>query len=156
MMTSLATVTSVTESERGNVLELSCQQQTSCSHCASQSSCGTGVVSKAIGNRSHHWSLVTREKVRPGQLVEIGLPEKKLLQFASIVYLIPIVLLMFGGFLGEFLAGSAEGEGPVILLAFLAMAAGIWLARKLSGKMQLASEQAVTLIRVLGEPVDIG
>jgi sigma-E factor negative regulatory protein RseC len=114
------------------------------------------VVSKAIGNRSHHWSLVTREKVRPGQLVEIGLPEKKLLQFASIVYLLPIVLLMFGGFLGEFLAGSAEGEGPVILLAFLAMAAGIWLARKLSDKMQLASEQAVTLIRVLGEPVDIG
>lgn len=156
MMTSLATVTSVTESKRGNVLELSCQQQTSCSHCASQSSCGTGVVSKAIGNRSHRWSLVTREKVRPGQLVEIGLPEKKLLQFASIVYLIPIVLLMLGGFLGEYLLGSVGGEGPVILLAFLAMGAGVWLARKLSGTMQQASEQAITLIRVLGDPVDIG
>ncbi|PWI34623.1 transcriptional regulator [Vibrio albus] len=156
MMTALATVTAVTESKQGNVVELSCQQQSSCSHCSSKSSCGTGIVSKAVGNKSHKWALITQKKVKPGQMIEIGLPEKKLLQFASVVYLIPIVMLMLGGFLGESLFASGDGEGWVILSAFLCMAAGIWLARKLSEKMQQASEQAITLIRVLGDPVDIG
>ncbi|PJC86282.1 transcriptional regulator [Vibrio sp. HA2012] len=155
MMTALATVIAVKDDERGHVLELSCQQQTSCSHCASQSSCGTGIVSKAVGNRSHKWELVTPQPVSAGQVIEIGLPEKKLIQFASVVYLIPLLMLMLGGLLGQSLLGSS-GEGGVILTAFLSMAAGLWLARRIAGKMKQASEQAITLIRVLGDPIDIG
>ena len=158
MMTALATVVSVREHKQGSLLELSCQQQTSCSHCASQNSCGTGIVSKAVGNRSHKWTLVTSEKVKSGQLVEIGLPEKSLIKFASVVYLIPVLMLMLGGFLGQYLLSlmGLSSEGWVILSAFLSMAAGIWLARKLSERMKQASEQAITLLRVLGDPVDIG
>jgi sigma-E factor negative regulatory protein RseC len=156
MMTALATVTAVTESKQGNVVELSCQQQSSCSHCASKNSCGTGIVSKAIGNKSHKWALITQEKVKSGQMIEIGLPEKKLIQFASVVYLLPIVMLMLGGFLGQYFFSPSHGEGWIILSAFLSMGAGIWLARKVSEKMKQVSEQAITLIRVLGDPVDIG
>ena len=122
MITALATVVSVTESKQGNLLELSCEKKTSCSHCASKDSCGTGMASKAVGNRSHKWELYTGEKVKAGQLVEIGLPEKSLIQYASIVYLIPLLMLMLGGFLGQYLfssdSSSASGEGWVILAAF--------------------------------------
>ena len=160
MITALATVVSVTESKQGNLLELSCEKKTSCSHCASKDSCGTGMASKAVGNRSHKWELYTGEKVKAGQLVEIGLPEKSLIQYASIVYLIPLLMLMLGGFLGQYLfssdSSSASGEGWVILAAFLSMVAGVWLARKLSLRMKQNSEQAITLLRVLGDPVDIG
>lgn len=84
MMTALATVSAVKANATGYEVELSCDQQTSCSSCSSQKSCGTGVVSKAIGKKSLHWHLVTKKIVKEGQVVEIGLPEKSLLQSAAI------------------------------------------------------------------------
>lgn len=77
MMTALATVSAVKANATGYEVELSCDQQTSCSSCSSQKSCGTGVVSKAIGKKSLHWHLVTKKIVKEGQVVEIGLPEKE-------------------------------------------------------------------------------
>lgn len=52
MMTALATVADVHPSKDGYEVKLSCEQQTSCNHCASSASCGTGIASKAIGNKS--------------------------------------------------------------------------------------------------------
>lgn len=51
MMTALATVTQVTAQQQHFSVELSCEQQTSCNSCASQKSCGTGIVSKAVGKK---------------------------------------------------------------------------------------------------------
>lgn len=157
MMTALATVTSVTETKQGYRVALSCEQQTSCSHCASQKSCGTGIVSKAVGNKSHVWTLTTQDLVKPGQTVEIGLPEKNLLQFASIVYLFPLITLMIGALLGQSVFGPllGGGEGWTILCSIAFMGAGIWLARHFSTKLQSKSEQVVTLLRVLGDKIDI-
>lgn len=157
MMTALATVVDVTKGADGNYVSLSCDQQTSCSHCASQKSCGTGIVSKAIGNKQHLWKLITKEKVLVGQTVEIGLPEKKLIQYASLVYIFPLAMLMLGAGVGElFLAPLlGSGEGATIFCSTLFMAAGIWFARKISFKLQSASEQSVVLLRVLGDTISV-
>ncbi len=157
MMTALATVVSVSETSKGNYVELTCEQQTSCNHCASQKSCGTGIVSKAIGNKRHEWSLITKAPVKPGQVVEIGLPEKKLIQFASLVYLFPLGMLMLGALLGQFIVSPllGGGEGWTILLSMTFMAAGVWLARHISAKLQSKSEQSVSLLRVLGDTINV-
>lgn len=157
MMTALATVVSVTETTHGYEVGLSCEQQTSCSHCASQKSCGTGIVSKAIGNKSHSWTLTTQEIVKPGQTIEIGLPEKNLIQFASVVYLLPLIAMMIGALVGQSFVGPllGGGEGWTILISVIFMGGGIWLARHFSTKLQSKSEQVVTLLRVLGDKIDI-
>lgn len=62
MMTALATVTAVQPDAKGFHVELSCQQQTSCSSCSSSKSCGTGIVSKAIGNKALLWQLDTKNQ----------------------------------------------------------------------------------------------
>jgi sigma-E factor negative regulatory protein RseC len=162
MMTALATVVSVKETKQGYQIGLSCEQQTSCSHCSSQKSCGTGIVSKAIGNKSHAWTLMTQEDVKAGQMIEIGLPEKNLLQFASLVYLLPLAALMLGALFGQLvispLFGGGEvsgGEGWTILCSLLFMGGGVWLARHFSTKLQSKSEQIVTLLRVFGDKIDI-
>lgn len=96
MMTALATVTQVTPNDHGFEVALSCEQQTSCSSCSSQKSCGTGVVSKAFGNKSLLWHLETQRRLHVGQVVEIGIPEQSLLQSAMLVYLLPIVAMLLG------------------------------------------------------------
>lgn len=155
MMTALATVSAVKANSAGFEVELSCEQQTSCSGCASQKSCGTGIVSKAVGNKSLHWQLVTQQAVKTGQVVEIGLPEKSLLQSAAVVYLVPLFAMMFGAFIAQWFIAPrlGLGEGGVIAIAAVATFGGIVLAKRLASHWEQRSSQQVILLRVLGEPI---
>ncbi|MDG3087150.1 SoxR reducing system RseC family protein [Vibrio hannami] len=157
MITALATVVSVEATTKGNKVGLSCEQQTSCSHCSSQKSCGTGLVSKAIGNKTHKWELMTDKLVEVGQTVEIGLSEQNLVKYASIIYLLPILGLILGATIAElFLTPIIQtGEGVTILLSVGFMGLGILLAKYLSRRLQSGTSQSVSLIRVLGEAIEI-
>ncbi|MDW6002950.1 SoxR reducing system RseC family protein [Vibrio mangrovi] len=155
MMTALATVASVQGTPGDYQIELSCQQQTSCSHCSSSSSCGTGVVSKAIGNKALTWQLHTSHQVKTGQVVEIGFPEKSLLQSAALVYLFPLLMMILGALIGQLWVASLFGGGEVWIIACTAVftGSGIWIAKMLARRMEQRSQAEVVLIRVLGEVI---
>ncbi|MGY3688246.1 SoxR reducing system RseC family protein [Vibrio coralliilyticus] len=155
MMTALATVSAVKSVPKGYDVELSCEQQTSCSSCSSQKSCGTGIVSKAVGNKSLHWHLVTSKRVKEGQVVEIGLPEKSLLQSAAVVYLVPLFAMILGAAVGQWLLAPAFGlgEGIAILTSAIFTVAGIYGAKSLAVNFERQSLREVILLRVLGDPI---
>ncbi|EIO4058960.1 SoxR reducing system RseC family protein [Vibrio vulnificus] len=155
MMTALATVTQVTPNDHGVEVALSCEQQTSCSSCSSQKSCGTGVVSKAFGNKSLLWHLETQRRLHVGQVVEIGIPEQSLLQSAMLVYLLPIVAMLLGALFGHLVLSPwlEMGEGAVVLTSMLFAFIGILLAKKLAQPLEQKSAAQVELMRVFGEPI---
>ncbi|EGQ7938722.1 SoxR reducing system RseC family protein [Vibrio vulnificus] len=155
MMTALATVTQVTPNDHGFEVALSCEQQTSCSSCSSQKSCGTGVVSKAFGNKSLLWHLETQRRLHVGQVVEIGIPEQSLLQSAMLVYLLPIVAMLLGVLFGHLVLSPwlEMGEGAVVLTSMLFAFIGILLAKKLAQPLEQKSAAQVELMRVFGEPI---
>lgn len=151
MMTALATVLDVQD----DIVVVGCQQKTSCNHCASQDSCGTGIVSKVLPGKVHHWAFHTDKKLTIGQMVEIGLPEKNLLQSAAIVYLVPLFFLLFGSLISEWLISPLIGIGEVttIVIAGLSSWGGYFIAKTLSHRIEQKTEQQVSLIRVLGESI---
>ncbi|EHZ7122866.1 SoxR reducing system RseC family protein [Vibrio vulnificus] len=155
MMTALATVTQVTPNDHGFEVALSCEQQTSCSSCSSQKSCGTGVVSKAFGNKRLLWHLETQRRLHVGQVVEIGIPEQSLLQSAMLVYLLPIVAMLLGALFGHLVLSPLleMGEGAVVLTSMLFAFIGILLAKKLAQPLEQKSAAQVELMRVFGEPI---
>ncbi|ENM5826589.1 SoxR reducing system RseC family protein [Vibrio metoecus] len=155
MMTALATVTKVVPAQQGFQVTLSCEQQTSCSSCQSSQSCGTGVVSKALGNKTLFWRLQTTQALQAGEVVEIGLPEKSLLQSAALVYLLPLFFMMLGAWLGtQWLAPMWDlGEGIVIFTSLLFIGLGVWVAKRYAKVLEQRSEQQVVLLRKLGIPV---
>ncbi|HAS6233775.1 TPA: SoxR reducing system RseC family protein [Vibrio vulnificus] len=155
MMTALATVTQVTPNDHGFEVALSCEQQTSCSSCSSQKSCGTGVVSKAFGNKSLLWHLETQRRLHVGQVVEIGIPEQSLLQSAMLVYLLPIVAMLLGALFGHLVLSPwlEMGEGAVVLTSMLFAFIGILLAKKLAQPLEQKSAAQVELMRVFGKPI---
>ncbi|HDY7621160.1 TPA: SoxR reducing system RseC family protein [Vibrio vulnificus] len=155
MMTALATVTQVTPNDHGFEVALSCEQQTSCSSCSSQKSCGTGVVSKAFGNKSLLWHLETQRRLHVGQVVEIGIPEQSLLQSAMLVYLLPIVAMLLGALFGHLVLSPwlEMGEGAAVLTSMLFAFIGILLAKKLAQPLEQKSAAQVELMRVFGEPI---
>ncbi|MCE0493420.1 SoxR reducing system RseC family protein [Vibrio salinus] len=155
MMTALATVASVSATSNGYNVELNCQRQSSCSHCSSSGSCGTGVVSKAFGNKILRWTLNTTQVVRKGQIVEIGFPEKSLLQSAALVYLLPLVMLIIGALFGQSVSLQyfSNNELVVIIFSILCAWLGITLAKRFSKILEARSGKEVVLVRVLGDPV---
>lgn len=151
MMTALATVLDIQD----DIIVVGCQQKTSCNHCSSKDSCGTGIVSKVLPGKVHHWAFHTDKKLAVGQMVEIGLPEKNLLQSAAIVYLVPLLFLLFGALLSEWLVSPFIGIGEIttIIIAAFSSWVGYFIAKALSQRIELNTEQQVSLIRVLGEPI---
>ncbi|MDN2482052.1 SoxR reducing system RseC family protein [Vibrio agarivorans] len=157
MMTALAQVTAVQPAQGGWQATLSCEQKTSCSSCASKSSCGIGLVSNAIGNKSLTWQLVTEQSIQVGDTVEIGLPERKLLSFAAATYLMPLLFLVIGAIAGQtwlqpFLGA---GEGAVILLGIVGAAIGFIVARQFVRKREKETSSQVVLLRILGSQIPV-
>ena len=87
-------------------------------------------------------------------MVEIGFPESSLIKSAMAVYLLPLFGLILGAVIGNFLlAPLTGGEGITILASVLFTAGGMWLAKRVSRPLEDESKRQVTLIRVLGEPI---
>ncbi|OEF27781.1 SoxR reducing system RseC family protein [Vibrio rumoiensis] len=155
MMTALATVTSVEQSNGVHHVQVSCEQQTSCNSCKSQKSCGTGMVSKALGSKAHYWKINTTKLLQEGQVVEIGLPEKSIVLSALVVYMLPLLAMIAGSLIAQlWLRPLLElGEGIVILMFFLSGAVGIYFAKPMTQWLESKVDNEVSLIRVLGQPI---
>ncbi|OAN12581.1 transcriptional regulator [Photobacterium jeanii] len=154
MMRSLATVVAV----EPQAITVSCQQETSCGHCASRDSCGTGIVSKAVPGRAHTMTITTTEKVAVGDVVEIGLAEKSMLSSALLVYLLPLLFLIVGTVAGQwwFIDLAQGSELGVIASAVSCAAIGLAVARFIARRIEGQSAYTPSLIRVLGAKISTG
>lgn len=151
MMRTLATVVAVDSGQ----ITVSCQQETSCGHCASRDSCGTGIVSKAMLGRSHQINISTNEKIILGQVVEIGLSERSMLSSALLVYMLPLLFLVGGSLIGQyiFIDLAASSQLGVIVSAAVATTVGLMIARYYAKRLDGDAAYKPSLIRVLGLPI---
>ena len=151
MMRTLATVVAV---DNGHIT-VSCKQETSCGHCASRDSCGTGIVSKAMPGRSHQINIATTETITLGQVVEIGLSERSMLSSALLVYMLPLLFLIGGSVIGQyvFIDLAASNQLGVIVSAAVSTAVGLMIARHYAKRLDGDAAYKPSLIRVLGLPI---
>ncbi len=125
----------VTRVQKG-VLEVSCQQKSSCQACAARTQCGTGIVHSALPSRTFVLEVDSSLDLPLGSAVSIGFPDSLLLRFAGVVYLLPLVFLMLGALLGDksgALLGLSEAasEGLAIGVGFSLMGLGFICAKTL-------------------------
>ncbi|MDA9556324.1 SoxR reducing system RseC family protein [Vibrio sp.] len=164
MMTALATVADIqllapeenhqsSEQQPCFQVTLTCEQKTSCGSCASKKQCGTGIVSSAVGSKSLRWTLLTQEPLSVGDVVEIGLPEQTLLRSASVVYLIPLLALIVGAFIGHLWLAPlfSAGEGAVILISAIFTGGGIYLAKYVSRQIEPQADSNIKILRSFGQ-----
>lgn len=95
-------------SERGIVEKIDNQKaivrvkkSSACASCGSRDSCN-------ISDRDMLVEVSNDLKAEAGDFVEISVPEGTLLRLSMLVYLLPIIALMIGAFLGNFLAKSFQ------------------------------------------------
>ncbi len=128
-------------STQNGVLEVSCQQKSSCQACAARTQCGTGLVHSALPSRTFIIQLDSELDLPLGSSVSIGFPDSLFLRFASAVYLLPLLFLILGALLGDksgALLGfsGAASEGLAIGMAFSLMGLGFICAKALLKRLE--------------------
>ena len=140
MIEEIATVLAV----HADGVEVVCFSKSACGQCKQNSTCGTGLVSKALPGRDHRFVIATDLPLAVDQQVRIGIPEQSLITSALLVYLLPLLLLLSGA--GFASAGLGLGDGGTLAGAAIGGIAGF----------VLASRWAKGASRMLAEPVIIG
>ncbi len=101
-----------------------------CGQCDSVNGCSSGKLSKMFCAQPRRFRVHNGIEARVGDEVQVSLQDGMLLRSASILYLLPLALLMAGGFVGASMASSAAGrDGYAALGALLGLVLGFICAR---------------------------
>ncbi len=113
------------------------QRPGGCDSCDSRSSCGTSMLAPLF-SRHDAPIKVARAGARarlPGEKVRIGIQEKPFIRGTLLLYLLPLLGLIGGAMLGQWLAESffpSVNETPVILGGLSGLTAAFWLIKRIS------------------------
>lgn len=79
-------------------------EKSTCGSCAAEKGCGTSTLSKYLGKTNFIRVLLEGRESKHyavGDSVTIGIPEDVLVKSSLFVYLLPLVMMVFGAILGE-------------------------------------------------------
>ncbi|MBW8189575.1 SoxR reducing system RseC family protein [Neiella marina] len=133
MIETVATVVAVNQ----GTITVEALRRSSCDQCADKD-CGNGQVNRALSNRYHRLSLPFDEPVAIGQQVIVALPEQGLLTAAGLMFVVPLLAILIGAGIGQWLLVEllAQHELWVVVLAASAGVAGFTIARWWHRKIQ--------------------
>lgn len=120
-----------------------------CRHCAASSAC------LAFGDDTNIVEVSDPIGVRVGQQVKVGIESTALLKASAIVFLIPVLALMAGVFLGYLLAGKQGSQGSAELWAILggisAFGIAFFIIRLLNDYFKKKKKFIPTITVIVGE-----
>lgn len=131
---------------KSGMATVKCQSKSACGSCAAKAACGSSVLSELTGEHNEHiFTVQTITPVAIGQRVEIGLPERSLLQSVWLVYVLPLLAILLSTFIG-----SQLFQHELVIAAFIFFCTAIvFLAiRFYTKKIQKKSAFQPILIRV--------
>ncbi len=113
--------------ERGQVVSVAdgrvrvaVQRQSACGACQARAACGQGLMQALQPGRCHEVEALSDLVLQEGDMVTIGINAGLMVRSAILVYLLPLLVLIAGALLGQWLEA---GEGWTIVLAAAGFAA---------------------------------
>jgi sigma-E factor negative regulatory protein RseC len=110
----------------GQYVWVNTQRQSSCGHCSIKKACGTQVLAQVLGNKIAQVRCLNKlddTTIKAGDQVLIGLQESALLTGSLLVYLLPLLMMIFFSGVAVFIAQIKWPE-VVDLLAIIAALIG--------------------------------
>ncbi|GGA74734.1 hypothetical protein GCM10011369_15700 [Neiella marina] len=132
----IETIATVVDYHGGQVT-VEALRRSSCEQCTDKD-CGNGQVNRALSNRYHRLTLPYNAPLKVGEQVVLALPEQGLLTAAGLMFVVPLVAILVGAGVGNWLFVGLlnQTELMVVLSALLFGAAGFVGARWWHSKIQ--------------------
>lgn len=93
----------------GSNIQVSTDLKSGCSGCVQRNTCGAGILSRAFPNRRGQFNITSNEGFTVGQTLELELAESTLTRYALALYFLPLLALLAGASLGNWLQPAHEG-----------------------------------------------
>ncbi len=142
--------------EQGKVLEVlgdyarvTAQPTSACGSCSAKKGCGTSLLSELFSRRSRIFMAHNLVGAKAGDAVTIGLDESVMQRASVMVYLLPLLTLLGGAMLGQWLAPA---DMPADLFSIGGGIVGLffplYLIKKYSAQIFSGGRFQVRIIRV--------
>lgn len=110
------------------------QRRSACESCSANKGCGTGIMARGFsGGRTLQFKVRNNVAAVVGDDVVLGIDDRVLVRSAVLMYLLPLLALMAGAWLGEVINGGLfyiDNEYLSIMAGLLAMVAVLgWVHR---------------------------
>lgn len=139
--------------------------KTSCSSCQVNSSCGTGLINKAFGEKSFITPLKNTLNAQVNDQVEVGIAEDLVVKASFLVYLLPLAVMLLSMFLWQWFFPQTK-ELYAILIAALALGLGFYWVKKITqlkaaakdespNKSSRSSPLEPVLLRIVSRPIEV-
>lgn len=133
----------------GNRAEVQMDRQSACSHCEMSHGCGTGAIGRLLGKRSKPVNIEIEQDLKPGDLVELGLPDKAFLKASLLIYGLPLLGLFIGSILAETL--FSDSEFMVFIFAIAGLISGLAVSGTIA-RIKFAGQFNPKILAVISEP----
>lgn len=107
------------------------RRQSGCQSCSSRGGCGVGLMNKALNRRPHTVRAQTHLPVQVGDHVRLLLPATALVQASLLMYLLPLLGLIAGAMVGQWLLASNGGAIGGAAVGFASVL--LFIARQQNG-----------------------
>lgn len=116
----------------GDTAWVESNRASACGHCSSGAGCGTRLFASVFGARPVQIAVPNSLGIRAGELAVLGLPERLMVLGSLRLYLLPLLGLILGAILGDWLAARLPGFGELwsILLGLLGLMLLPWVWAK--------------------------
>lgn len=121
---------SVVELKSKRIAVVMCEKSSACAHCASMEMCNAGKDNNSMLVEVHN-----ALGAAIGDRVKLAVSTKHFLQSSFLLYIVPLIFLLVGALVGQFIGGKMEsGTDPNLLSAMLGMGslAGSFLIIRMS------------------------
>ena len=119
-----------------------------CDGCSSKGGCHT-----LGGGREMEVAVVNPIEARVGDRVILKLETSPFLKATFLIYMFPILLLVAGAVVGEWISRSfgLDSPLPTALLAFGSLAVGLWIMKVVARRLAKKNEYRPRITRILGK-----
>lgn len=109
------------------------QRRSTCSSCSANKGCGTGALSRVLGQRTARMKVLNPIDAQIGDRVVVGMQEAALIRGSLAVYLAPLLSMLLLAIVGQSLAGQLGVTNPepltIVFGAIGLVLGGVWLRR---------------------------
>ena len=129
-------------------LFLQAQTQSACGSCEASKGCGTSLLAKVVGRKFTHFQAENNIDAKVGDTVVVGLAEDALLKGSLIMYMVPILGMLFFALAADFLFPEAAARDLYITAAGISgLISGAFMAKCYFSRHQETRQFSPTVLR---------